>query len=90
MSKVKVVTGFIALLLACGAQAAAPVRHELTVTLEPEQHGIAVIDAVTLPESLDRDQSLQFTLHPDLTVDASPHRLRCSRPESNSSPYILI
>ncbi len=89
-AKVKVAIGFIALLPAGGIQAAAPVRHELTVTLEPEQHGIAVIDMVTLPEPLGRDQSLQFTLHPDLTVDAAPHRLRCSRPESDSSPAGLM
>lgn len=37
-AEVKVAIGFITLLLAAGAQAAAPIRHELTVTLELEQY----------------------------------------------------
>jgi aminopeptidase N len=47
-----------------------PLQHNLSVTVEPEKHRIAVRDEITLPRSLARP-GLEFTLGGDLTIRSS-------------------
>ncbi len=51
------------------AHGAAPIHHDLTVTVEPEHGRLSVRDRITLPPG-SGERSLRFTLHPALRVRA--------------------